>query len=182
MSKKEEKVENPILEEQMKFLEIDENFRLRLKSQINFFEDKAAKSKKKYNFIKVTSIVCGVLTSLAISLAFAFQPLFVWFGVAALVFSTLVLACYQLEEFCNFGSTWTNYRLIANRLQSEVNLYISKSGRYKYQDDETNRHVFIETIELIIEGTDITFSSLNNDSKTLSSINNIRNQIDKMNM
>ncbi|MEA3321189.1 MAG: DUF4231 domain-containing protein [Bacillota bacterium] len=148
---------------EFKYLEIDQYFKIRLARQLLFFEDKARISKKNYTFMKRIRIWASIITSLSLSVAFAFQDLFVYFGLGALVASTAVLFCYQWEEFHNNGTSWTNYRLVSNKLQTELNLFISKAGKYKYQSPEINRLVFMENVEMLIENTDITFSSLNSE-------------------
>ena len=132
----------------------------RVDNQIEYFDSKAIKNQKVYKILKVAAIVCNVLTTLAIALALTFMPYLKFMGIAALVLSTAVLATYQFEEFYNFGAKWEKFRLVAERIKSEKYLFLNSVGAYSSIDTDEKERVFIETIEGIIQGTDMSYFSL----------------------
>ena len=132
----------------------------RVDDQIEYFDSKAIKNQKAYKRLKVAAIACNVLTTLTIALALTLTPHLKFLSIAALILSTIVLATYQIEEFCNFGVKWEKFRLVAERIKSEKYLFLSSVGTYSSVDTDEKERVFIETIEGIIHGTDMSYFSL----------------------
>jgi hypothetical protein len=81
-------------------------------------------------------------------------------GILALVLSTIVLATYQIEEFQNYGAKWEKFRLVAEQLKSEKHLFLNGVGPYSTGNPDDTKRLFIERIEGIIRGTDISYFSL----------------------
>ena len=142
-------------------INIEEYLKNRFNDQLEYFEDRSKLNQKNYRLLKTTSIVCNILTTLSIALAFTVQEDYKQImGIIALILSTIVLATYQWEEFQNYGAKWEKFRLVAEQLKSEKWLYINSSGQYAQFSFEEKSRIFIEKIEGIIKGTDITFFSL----------------------
>jgi len=130
----------------------------RVDQQINYLEQLAMKYKRLYVNLKSTAIICNVLTTFTIALAFTVPESFrTWMGIIALVLSTLVLATYQWEEFHNYGAKWEKFRLVAERLKSEKFKFLNGSDLYKGLDSSAMQSVFVETVEKILRGTDISY-------------------------
>ena len=133
----------------------------RVDDQFKYFDDSATRNQKAYKRLKIIAIACNVLTTMTIALAFTVpQDLKVAMGIVALVLSTVVLATYQFEEFQNYGAKWEKFRLVAEQLKSERFMFLNNAGAYADNDDDRNKRHFIETIETIIRGTDISYFSL----------------------
>lgn len=133
----------------------------RVEDQIDYFDRSAITNQGRYRFLKRVSIVCNILTTMTIALAFTVPDQYkVVMGIVALVLSTLVLATYQWEEFENYGAKWEKFRLVAEQLRSERLLYQNCAGRYASPDEESRHREFVETVEGIIRGTDISYFSL----------------------
>ena len=133
----------------------------RLEDQLQYFEKSASKNQKFYRLLKKTAIICNVFTTLAIALAFtAPENAKVWMGIGALVLSTAVLATYQWEEFQNYGAKWEKFRLVAEQLKSEKFLYLNECGQYNILLQIDRHKLFVQTIESIIKGTDLSYFSL----------------------
>jgi hypothetical protein len=81
-------------------------------------------------------------------------------GIIALVLSTIVLATYQWEEFQNYGAKWEKFRLVAEQLKSEKFMFLNSAGRYASQAEQESQKLFVETVEGIIRGTDLSYFSL----------------------
>ena len=132
----------------------------RVDDQIKYFDSSAIRNQKAYKKLKGTAIVCNVLTTLTIALALTFIPYLKIMGIAALIFSTIVLATYQIEEFYNFGAKWEKFRLVAEHMKSEKFLFLNDVGTYSSGDGDEKKRAFIEKIEGIIQGTDTSYFSL----------------------
>ena len=133
----------------------------RVEDQIQYFNRQAIYNQVRYRILKRVSIVCNILTTLTIALAFTVPDQFkVIMGIAALILSTLVLATYQWEEFENYGAKWEKFRLVAERLRSELFIYQNLAECYSSSDEEGRFRDFVETVEAIIRGTDISYFSL----------------------
>jgi hypothetical protein len=140
---------------------ISEYITKRVDDQLAYFDSSALKNQKAYKRLKSTSIACNVLTTMTIALAFTVSEQYkVYMGILALVLSTIVLATYQWEEFQNYGAKWEKFRLVAEHLKSEKLLFLNRAGHYADQDERVVAREFVETVENIIHGTDVSYFSL----------------------
>lgn len=141
--------------------EFAEYMKDRFDDQFKYFDSNAMKNQRWYRRLKRTAIVCNILTTMTIALAFTVSGEYKLFmGILALVLSTIVLATYQWEEFENYGAKWEKFRLVAEQLKSERFALLTKAGRYSSENDVQNRKEFVERVEGIIRGTDISYFSL----------------------
>lgn len=131
----------------------------RVEDQIEYFDSNAIGNQRWYRRFKSAAILCNIGTTLTIALTLI-PDLKVPMSIVALVLSMIVLATYQVEEFCNFGAKWGKFRLVAERIKSEKYLFLSSTGTYSSIDTDEKERVFIETIEGIIQGTDMSYFSL----------------------
>jgi hypothetical protein len=133
----------------------------RVDDQLAYFDSSAIKNQRCYKALKSTAITCNVLTTMTIALAFTVPEDFkVAMGILALILSTVVLATYQWEEFQNYGAKWEKFRLVTEQLKSEKHLFLNHAGRYSSKDDEENKKEFVETVEGILKGTDLSYFTL----------------------
>ncbi|MGA3351098.1 MAG: DUF4231 domain-containing protein [Candidatus Sulfotelmatobacter sp.] len=140
---------------------ISEYITKRVDDQLAYFDSSALKNQKAYKRLKSTSIACNVLTTMTIALAFTVSEQYkVYMGILALVLSTIVLATYQWEEFQNYGAKWEKFRLVAEHLKSEKLLFLNRAGHYAEEDERIAAREFVETVENIIHGTDVSYFSL----------------------
>ncbi len=136
-------------------------FNERFDGQLKYFDNNSIKYKKFYSRLKKTAIFCNVLTTFIIALAFIVPEfLKVYAGILALTLSTIVLGTYQWEEFQNYGAKWEKFRLVTEQLVSEKYQFLNKAGKYLNLKDSEAKIIFVETIENIIKGTDISYFSL----------------------
>jgi hypothetical protein len=131
-------------------MDIETYLTQRVDDQIKYFDSNAIQNQKAYKRLKGAAIVCNVLTTLTIALALTFIPYLKFMGIVALIFSTIVLATYQIEEFYNFGAKWEKFRLVAERIKSEKCLFLNSVGPYLPDDTDEKKRVFVEKIEGII--------------------------------
>ncbi len=133
----------------------------RVDDQLRYFDSSALKNQQRYRATKRLAIICNILTTLTIALAFTVPDEFrTWMGIVALLLSTIVLATYQWEEFENYGAKWEKFRLVAEQIKSEKELYLERAGAYSTNDQVLRRKDFVERIESIIRGTDLSYFSL----------------------
>lgn len=143
-------------------MEKDEYIKSRLDDQINYFDSNAIKNQKWYRRLKTTSIVCNVLTTMSIALAFTVpEDMKVYMGILSLILSTIVLATYQWEEFQNYGAKWEKFRLVAEQLKSEKVMFLTNTGKYQgLSQDKEGLSLLVESVENFIRGTDISYFTL----------------------
>jgi hypothetical protein len=140
---------------------ISEYITKRADDQVAYFDISAMRNQRAYKRLKSTSIVCNILTTMTIALAFTVHENYkVYMGIVALVLSTIVLATYQWEEFANYGAKWEKFRLVAEQLKSEKFLFLNGAGHYASQEGKAASSLFVETVETIIRGTDLSYFSL----------------------
>ncbi len=133
----------------------------RLDDQLSYFDSSAIRNQKSYKTLKRVQIVCNILTTMTIALAFAVPADYkIAMGILALVLSTVVLATYQWEEFESYGAKWEKFRLVAERLKSEKHMFLNGVGLYSAGDDDRKKSQLIETGERIIQGTDLSYFTL----------------------
>ena len=145
----------------MSYSKFEDYMAKRVDDQLAYFDSSAIKNQKAYKRLKSTAIICNVLTTMTIALAFTVPEMYkVYMGILALVLSTIVLATYQWEEFQNHGAKWEKFRLVAEQLKSEKFMFLNRAGRYGAQDEEASESLFVETEEGIIRGTDLSYFSL----------------------
>jgi hypothetical protein len=140
---------------------ISEYITKRVDDQLGYFDSSAMRNQRAYKRLKSTSIACNVLTTMTIALAFTVSERYkVYMGILALVLSTIVLATYQWEEFQNYGAKWEKFRLVAEHLKSEKYMFLNRAGYYADQDEQIASCRFVETVEHMIHGTDVSYFSL----------------------
>ncbi len=133
----------------------------RLDDQLSYFDSSAIKNQKSYKRLKRVAIVCSILTTMSIALAFTVPADYkVWMGILSLVLSTVVLATYQWEEFENYGAKWEKFRLVAERLRSEKYMFLNGAGVYGPGDEDQKKRRLVETVEGVIQGTDLSYFTL----------------------
>jgi hypothetical protein len=133
----------------------------RVDSQMKYFDENSIKYKKYYSRLKKTQIVCNILTTMSIALAFTIEGnMKLYTSILALILSTIVLGTYQLEEFQNFGAKWEKFRLVHEQIISEKYFFLNSVGKYTKLNINDSRATLVETIENIIRGTDISYFSL----------------------
>ena len=131
----------------------------RVDNQIEYFDSSAVWNQKVYKRLKGAAIFCNIFTTLTIALTLI-PSIRVPMSIVALVLSMIVLATYQIEEFYNFGAKWEKFRLVAEHMKSEKCLFLNGVGMYSSDDTDEKKRVFVEKIEGIIQGTDMSYFSL----------------------
>ena len=145
----------------MNDLDEDDYIKSRIDDQFSYFDRSAVKYQKRYRSLKSISIMCNILTTMTIALAFTVPDAYkVYGGIIALILSTIVLGTYQWEEFENNGAKWEKFRLVAEQLKSEKLLFLNKAGPYSQATHAENRVKLIESVEAIIRGTDLSYFTL----------------------
>lgn len=133
----------------------------RVDDQIAYFDRNAMKNQARYRALKRIAIVCNILTTMTIALAFTVPEGYkIGMGIVALVLSTFVLATYQWEEFENYGAKWEKFRLVAEQLKSEKAMFLNVAGRYASLDPNDGHRQLVESVEGVIRGTDISYFTL----------------------
>ena len=140
-------------------MDIESYLTKRVDNQIKYFDSNAIRNQKLYKRLKGAAIFCNIFTTLTIALTLI-SDIKVPMSIVALILSMIVLATYQIEEFYNFGAKWEKFRLVAERMKSEKCLFLNGVGMYSSDNTDERKRVFVEKIEGIIQGTDMSYFSL----------------------
>ncbi|MCX6156254.1 MAG: DUF4231 domain-containing protein [Candidatus Kapabacteria bacterium] len=133
----------------------------RVEDQFSYFDRNAMKFKFYFTLSKKISIICNVLTTLSIGVTFTVSESYkVCFGIISLILSTIVLATYQWEEFHNYGAKWEKYRLVAEQIKCEKNLFLARTGDYLLLLNDMAEKEFVRKFEKLIKGTDLSYFTL----------------------
>lgn len=133
----------------------------RVDCQVEEFDHQARRNQRIYGFLRMATITCNVLTTLAIALTLAAPARFKLFvGLGALVLSMIVIATHQIQEFYKFGAKWEKFRTVAEQIKSEKYLFLNHAGTYRAGETDSKKRAFIESVEGIIQGTDKSYFAL----------------------
>jgi hypothetical protein len=104
--------------------------RKRWLEQVIWMEDKAARARRRYFQLRLTTVIGAVLIPALVSLDFANDDLHTAARIATWVISLLVAVSAAVEQLFHFGATWRNYRQTVERLKMEGWLYFQLTGDY----------------------------------------------------
>ena len=130
----------------------------RWSEQCGYFEFKAASNQKRYILMRRLMLISSWLTPIAIFVLILtpaeYRDLL---SLIPLLLSTIAVGSYQWEELHNYGAQWAKFRIVAERLKGNKELFTQSVGAYTNLDPDRARRLFIETSEGLIEGTDVNY-------------------------
>jgi hypothetical protein len=98
--------------------------------QVAWLEGKAARARKAYYFLRLTTVVGAVLIPALVGLDTTSEELDPGLGIVIWGVSLVVAISAAVEQFFRFGERWRNYRNTVERLKMEGWLYLQLSGPY----------------------------------------------------
>ena len=104
--------------------------RRRWLEQVVWMEDKAARAKRRYFQLRLTTVIGAVLIPALVSLDFANSDIDTAARIATWLVSILVAVSAAVEQLFHFGATWRNYRQTVERLKAEGWQYFQLIGDY----------------------------------------------------
>lgn len=125
---------------------IDDYLKNRVDDQINWHNTKAKSNKKWYQWLKIIIIIFSATIPIVALVGQNEVMKYIVAGLGALVAileSILVLKKYQ--------ENWTNYRVTAERLNTEKIAFNCGVGSYEDASDEVNFKHFVVNIEGILQ-------------------------------
>ena len=121
-------------------MDIAEETRERLESQIKWYDTKSIYNQKWYKISKVTVIVSAALIPLSATVPMIdFLP--AWLGAVILIIE-------GLQQLNQYHKNWTTYRSTCEALQHEKFLWIGKAGPYAVADNPNA--MLAERVEALI--------------------------------
>lgn len=139
-------------------LELPELYQRSMKArwldQLLWTDKKAAQAQKRFYFFRLTTVIGGVIVPALV----AFNHVSPRDGEARglnglLLFSLtqVVAVCTAVEEFCQYGARWRQYRATAENLKSEGWQFFQLSGTYRKAGSHLQAYpVFSTRVERII--------------------------------
>jgi hypothetical protein len=117
-----------------------------LQDQRRWYSKKATRSKKWAQWLAVTVLAAGGLTTVV-----QIVPAELWVKLVTAALGLIVVLAKGVERIWNFEETWQGYRKASERMKREYRLYINGAGDYRQAGDEEQAYLrFVEAIEAII--------------------------------
>ena len=138
--------------ESLNLHEVQKNaLRLRWLDQVNWLGLRARQARTRYYFLRMTTLVSGVLVPALVSLTLT--------GIGAevvrwltFILSLAVALSTATEQFFNYGDRWRNYRRRAEMLKIEGWQFFQLSGYYRKFDSHAQAyHRFASRVEEIVQ-------------------------------
>ncbi len=128
----------------------------RVEDQIHWYDEKATKAQKEYKKYQRIELVAA--TSIPLLSGFAVGNIQVAIIIGLL--GAVVAVVEGLTKLDRSHEKWIEYRATCELLRNEKYLYITGSGPYM-NSDETNFHVFVETIERMVSSENNKWKQVN---------------------
>ena len=126
--------------------------RLRWLDQVIWMEGAANSARNRYYFLRLTTVVGGVIVPALISLDLAGDAalLVQW---VTIVLSLIVALSAAVEEFFHYGERWRHYRRTAELLKEEGWEFFQLSGSYRpYRKDHQRAYApFADRVENLLK-------------------------------
>ena len=140
---------------------IEQYMENRWRDQLHWFESRAALNQRRFMMTRRLMLISSLLTPIAIFITILIPAHYRdLYSLIPLILSTAAVGSYQWEEQHNYGAQWAKFRLIAERLKHERELFTQRARHYARLDAEAARRLFVDLVEGQIEGTDVSYFTL----------------------
>lgn len=102
----------------------------RVIDQIDWYESGSQKNKKKYTFIRISTLIVSSLIPLLVILNNVFGVQDKIITSASAVLAAFIAIANGWNEICLYQSKYIEFRLVTERLKNELALYLSSAGHY----------------------------------------------------
>ena len=106
-----------------------------------WYDKKASRAKKLYQWMRAITVVGGALVPVMINLPIRY------IDVATTLISLLVVVLISLESVFHFREQWKNYRATEQLLAKEYFNFVAAEGPYRDQDEKEAFLGFVDRIE-----------------------------------
>jgi hypothetical protein len=127
----------------------------RYERQLNFYDSKAIREKKKYTRTKWMLIILSAVTPVLISIT----GTNIYIQYATIVTSTLVAIITAAAETFKYHENWLNNRVYCERMKREK--YLFDAGLNYYDEEFKKNAAFVKKVEQIIASETDEFFSIN---------------------
>lgn len=128
--------------------------------QVVWMEGKTDEAQKKYCFLRLTSIVGGVIIPSLVSLNINSEGIESFIRWATFIISLLVAICLAIEAFFSYGERWRHYRRTVENLKMEGWQFFQLSGGYKESKSHAEAYTsFAAKVEEILRDETNTYIS-----------------------
>ncbi|MEM9213037.1 MAG: DUF4231 domain-containing protein [Cyanobacteria bacterium P01_F01_bin.150] len=126
--------------------------RSRWLDQVLWMEKKAGTCRKRHQFLRLTTIILGVIVPIIIGFNFADNTLNKRLRAITAILSGVVAVSAAVEEFFHYGERWYHYRRTAESLKQHGWQLSQLTGPYKkYIACDTAFPTFAENVEEILQ-------------------------------
>lgn len=134
----------------------EEYLKNRLDDQINWYDKKSQQHQYWYKFYKKIQIFSGAFVPIAAVINLKY------FKILSVLCSSIILICESLIALSNHHSNWTQYRTTAETLRHEKNMFKTRTGVYKNEEDAFA--LLVERCETIISSENINWANIQTDT------------------
>jgi hypothetical protein len=128
--------------------------RARWLDQIDWMARRAAGAKRRYQLLRMTTVIGGVIVPALISISLGQPSTETWLRWLTFVVSLVVAISAGIEEFLRYGEQWRHYRRTAERLKVEGWQFITRTGPYVHGAPEDAFQTFATQVEQLL-GSDV---------------------------
>ncbi|MDJ0596870.1 MAG: DUF4231 domain-containing protein [Pleurocapsa sp. MO_226.B13] len=121
-------------------------------SQMLWLEGRAQQNRNRYYFLRLLTIIGGVIVPALVSLNINANNIQVIMGWIAFCLSQVVAISAAVEEFFHYGERYRHYRNTAELMKIEGWQFFQLSGAYRNSQSHTEAYVdFAERVENIMQ-------------------------------
>jgi hypothetical protein len=113
----------------------------RLNQFIEWYDKKAVKAKRTYQWMRALTVVGGAIVPVLINIKFPY------IDIGTTILSLMVVILVSLESVFHFREQWKNYRSTEQLLAKEYFNFTSGQGPYRNQNDKESFLNFVERVE-----------------------------------
>ncbi|QLE56574.1 DUF4231 domain-containing protein [Nostoc sp. TCL26-01] len=126
--------------------------RSRWLEQLLWMENKANQARDRYYFLRITTIVGGIILPALVSFNINNEPARKVLIVSTFGLSQVVAISAAIEEFFHYGERWRHYRRTAESLKTQAWQFSQLTGVYQnYTSHEQAFSIFAGQVEDIIQ-------------------------------
>lgn len=133
----------------------------RVKEQIDFYERKSKLNKFFYYGIHLSEIC--VSASIPVIAGYFLEK--TWSGIVLAILGLIITVFTSVDGLFKFHEKWIQYRITAEKIKKERELFLTKSANYLENENTTTFNVFVENIEEIISSENKNWKQFQKESK-----------------
>jgi hypothetical protein len=138
----------------------------RVRSQRQWFGDKASTNKKLFVSYQRTIIILGALIPVIVACEGPFPQIKDYVGLVTSIIAAVIAVCAGLDKLNQPQTTWYNYRATEEAMKMEESFYLYQAGPYRGLSPADAQVLLVERVEGMIAADIARFASLGQTAKS----------------